>query len=196
LANAGARGEWLLLSSARSEAGRLGLVVQPEDLAFPTAMKAILLAAFFMTAFLLAFLAFNVRQEPASAVRDRVKRFQITLLEEFLERKGEMDFRRWSRELESRRGEVRERIRASVSSSARKAAEVDELIDKGWDEILELLGSRAVQESAPVDLSQIEAMLRQVLESGRIAIRAAPALPEGAGPKAGTLLARHGPWQT
>ena len=45
-------------------------------------MKWILLASFFVTAYLLAFLLFNIRPDRMTVLSDRIKRFQINLLED------------------------------------------------------------------------------------------------------------------
>jgi|GEM_PF-3466580 len=168
-----------VLVSARGAFGaRYGFLMPTSAFSVPPAMRAIFLAAAFVTSFLVVFLLFNLRQESVSAVRDRVKRLQIGILEEYFERKGDIDFSRWSRELENRRAEVRAQIKASAGISPRKPSrEVDELIDKGWDEILDILGKRAraaagLEEAGQGPrLAELEAMMRRLLAAG---IQASP----------------------
>jgi len=156
------------LAQASSASGiRYGFLVEGSAFRSPDSMKAILLGAFLLTTFLVVYLLFNLRQDPESAVRERIKRLQIGILEEYIDKRGELDYRRWSKELEARRTDVRAQIKASVGIKADKpSGSVDELIDKGWDEILDILGSRAARESEGPRLAEIESMMRRILASG------------------------------
>jgi len=141
--------------------------------ALPTAMKWILLCAFFVTAYLLAFLLLNIRQDRMTVLSDRIKRFQINLLEEYVENKSDLDFGRWRRELEARRPEVRKAIRSSVGRLRKgRQAEVDELIDKSWDEILAVLGGRAENERGSIGLKEIERLLGDALKNRSLVLPA------------------------
>ncbi|MCK4514145.1 MAG: hypothetical protein KAU31_02745, partial [Spirochaetaceae bacterium] len=136
-----------------------------DDLQMTDIMKIVLLAATFLTVFLLVFLLFNFRQDAVVVLSDRVKRFQISLLREYMENKQDLDFQRWRAELEDRRGEVATQIRRGIGRvRASQKEEVDKLIDSSWDEILEVLGSRAGQ--APergVDLERLEDIVERVI---------------------------------
>jgi hypothetical protein len=170
-------GAGLVVIGAVSPGGRgVGLAVPEAAFEFPDALKAILLAAFFLTSFLLTFLAFNLRQDRLLVLSQRVKRFQLTLLESFIDEKGEADWARWRAELEKRRDDVKAEIRKGLGPlPKRRAPAVDELIDKSWDEILALLGRRAEEAKAPVTAAQLEDALRRVLASGSIVLPTRPA---------------------
>jgi len=169
---------FILFSQVTQSIGRIGIVVPASAFSVPTAMKWLLLATFFATAYLLAFLLLNLRQDRMAVLADRIKRFQIVLLEESLDRKTDMDFQRWNRELEARRTDVRREIKKSVGRIRKsREGEVDELIDKSWDEILTVLGRRAgVDPLAPspnaIGVKEIERLLSEALKSGTIVIPA------------------------
>ena len=125
----------MLFSKTVEGAGRVGYIIPSGDFTLPTEMKWILLGSFFITAYLLAFLLFDIRQDRMTILSDRIKRFQINLLEEYVENKSDIDFGRWHRELEARRPEVRATIRSGLGRVRKnRQAEVDDLIDKSWDE--------------------------------------------------------------
>jgi hypothetical protein len=174
IASSGGTGESFVLFSKKVEgAGRVGYIVPASDFTFPTVMKWILLSSFFVTAYLLAFLLLNIRQDRMTVLSDRIKRFQINLLEEYFENKSDLDFGRWRRELEGRRPEVRKAIRTSVGRIRKnRQTEVDELIDKSWNEILEVLGSKGESERGSLGLKEIERLLGEAFKSGSFVLPA------------------------
>ncbi len=162
-----------LLFTARGEAGLVGRLVPSSWFVMPESFRWLLLTAFFITVYLALFLVLNLRQDRFAALASRIKRFQIELLEEYLERKGDMDVERWKGELEARRGETRERIRKSAGSLARKrSSDVDALIDKSWDEIIAVMTSRG-ERPGGVDMARFEALLKEALSKGSFVIGAA-----------------------
>ncbi len=164
-----------VLFSRRSDAGLLGRLVPSSWFVMPEALRWLLLSAFFITAYLSLFLILNLRQDRLAVLASRIKRFQIELLEEYLERKGDLDLERWKGELESRRGETRDRIRKSAGSLARKrSADVDALIDKSWDEIIAVMTSRG-ERPGGVDMARFEALLKEALSKGSFVIGTAAA---------------------
>lgn len=159
----------VLFSRTTALGGKLGLLVAQSEFAFPAAMKWLLLAVFFVTAYLLSFLLLNLRQDRMTVLSDRIKRFQINLLEGYIDNKADIDFERWSRELEARRGEVKEEFKRSLGRRRRGAdSSVDSLIDKSWDEIIAILGKRAGPEALPsgLDIKEVERLITAALKGG------------------------------
>jgi hypothetical protein len=163
-----------VLITARSSHGFLvGRLVNEEVFLFPAIMKFILLLAFFLTTYLIIFLLFNLRQDPLVVVQNRLKQLQISLIEQFYERKSEADWERWIRELEQRREEVRGLLKRGVKVDSDKSADMDILINKSWDELLVMLGSRrnlwATGETG-IDEEKITAVLQKLLEAARTGV--------------------------
>ncbi|MFW6313734.1 MAG: hypothetical protein ACOC2N_07610, partial [Spirochaetota bacterium] len=148
---------------------RDGIVVYLEPsstLEMPTALQYTLLVAVFLTTFLIVFLLLNVRQDAIVVIADRVKRFQINLLREYMENHDQIDFDRWKTELEGRRQEVRREIRRGIGRVRSSQEEkVNELIDESWDQIINVLGARAEQRpAASLDVGRIEEIVNQLTE--------------------------------
>ncbi|HOX48415.1 MAG TPA: hypothetical protein PLG14_04445, partial [Spirochaetales bacterium] len=160
----------VLFSKSTARAGYLGLIVPASAFVFPATMKWLLLGSFFVTAYLLSFLLLNLRQDRMAVLSDRIKRFQITLLEEYLDNKADIDFDRWRRELEARRGEVRGEIKKSVGPFRKgREGEVDELIDKSWDEILAVLGRKSetgILGAGALGVKEVERLIAEALKNG------------------------------
>ncbi|TVR03925.1 MAG: hypothetical protein EA403_05865 [Spirochaetaceae bacterium] len=147
---------------------RIALLVPESEFQMNLPMRVVLLVSSFLTTFLVAFLLLNLRQDATLVLSERVKRFQINFLREYMESKEELDWDRWSRELESRREDVRSELKRGVGGLKKaKAQEVDELFDKSWDEILSLIGSRRqiTRGGEGIDLDRLESIIEKMVSN-------------------------------
>ncbi len=139
-------------------------------------MKGLLLASVFFTVFLIVYIIFNLRPDPLEVVAQRVKRFQVQLLEQLIERNGGPDWGKWKGELEARRGEITRQIKRGLGRISRKQKPaLDDFISKSWGEIIDILGRRsettpAQAGSLPVDISRLEALIQQALKNAQFVI--------------------------
>jgi hypothetical protein len=135
--------KFVLISTKTSQDLYIGSLIKEESYLFPWDMKLILLACFFLTLYLTIFLLFSFKQEPVTIIQNRLKRLQISLLEQFNELRNDGDWDRWTRELESRRGEINTLLKQGIGPvSGNRKKEIDTLINRSWDELLSLLGGR------------------------------------------------------
>jgi hypothetical protein len=134
-----------------------------EVLLLPATMKFILLFALFLTTYLIIFLLFNLRQDPLVVVQNRLKQLQISLIEQFYDSKGEADWARWILELEHRREEIRALLKRGVKAgSGSDSGEMDILINRSWDELLTMLGSKR---ETGLDEEKIASILNKLLDA-------------------------------
>jgi hypothetical protein len=179
----------LVLVSVKPEHGFfMGRVVEEKLFAFPLAMKLILLASLFCTTCLVLFLCLNFRADAVTIIQNRLKHLKFSLLKEYYERKGDIDWNRWRSDLENRREEVRTEIKRGVKASPDAMETFDVLINKSWDEILDAIAGRPGAGAAlNIDENKLQTILNQavlaagssdVSRSGRIHIPPPPA--EGA----------------
>ncbi|MFW6312272.1 MAG: hypothetical protein ACOC2N_00105, partial [Spirochaetota bacterium] len=145
-------------------AGVLVFLEPSASLRMPEILQYTLLVAVFMTTFLIVFLLLNVRQDAIVVIAARVKRFQLSLLREYMENRRELDFERWKAELEERRDEVHREIRRGIGRiKPSQQEEVDRLINESWDEIISVLSSRAEERpAATLDVERIEEIVDQL----------------------------------
>ncbi len=172
-----AHGERLILFTVPSRTdGYLGSLVAASQFLLSPGLQALLMSAIFVTTFLLAFLALNLRQDKMLVLSERVKRFQIGFLKGYLENKGELDWQRWYREIELRTGEVKQQIKRGVGRLTEEREQmIDKLIDKSWEEILSVIGKRVeAEESTRVEVKGLEETIRRVL--GSVELRLPPQL--------------------
>jgi hypothetical protein len=154
----------LVLVSAKTKQGLYcGRLVNEEVFAVPPAMKVILLAAAFLTIYLTVFFLFNLRQDTPTVIQNRLKKLQLSLIEEFYERKGDMDWAYWIRELEERREDIRAELKRGVKKrqGAFAETEIDSFIDKSWDELLAFIGGRRV--SGVIDEEKLRSIVNRMM---------------------------------
>ncbi|MDR1636765.1 MAG: hypothetical protein LBR93_05450, partial [Treponema sp.] len=127
----------LVLISAKTGDIFTGLLLDESLFAVSPAMKIILLASFFFTLYLALFLFFNIRRDPVTVVENRLKRLRIALLEHYYDTPEETERGHWSREMELRREEIRSELKRGLKAKGR---DLDDLIDRSWDEFLSIIG--------------------------------------------------------
>jgi hypothetical protein len=158
-------GALALISSKTGQNIFVGHLIHEAVFVFPQVMKIILLASIFLTLYLTIFLFFNLRQDSMTLVQNRLKRLQISLIEQYYERKGEMDWGRWRRELEQRRDEIRSELKQGIKAKPDKQGvnDIDVLIDKSWDELLTVIGGRRDNVTANIDEEKLQNILNRIL---------------------------------
>ena len=170
-----AGGETYALLSIQSEDYdySLGMVVPESLFTLNDYLKIILMASLFVTLFLLLFLTLSFRQDRVLVLSERIKRFQINFLREYIENKESIDWEKWKRELGARRELVKREIKRGIGNiKGSKQEEVDELIEKSWDDIIDVIGSKIEERETPaenssrLDIKNLEQALERVLKSG------------------------------
>lgn len=134
--------------------------------AFPASMRALLLLSIFLTVFLTVFFCFNLRQDPVTIILYRLQSLRKSLMEQFYEQKGEMDWARWTMELEQRREGVHAEMKRGIKWGRGRysEADIDSFIDTSWDELLELIGAWG-KTGAGIDEEKLREILTRVLKT-------------------------------
>ncbi|MDR2019800.1 MAG: hypothetical protein LBQ14_03450, partial [Treponema sp.] len=172
-----------LISSKTSQGIYIGRLVDESVFQFPLAMKIILLVSIYLTLYLTIFLLFNLRQDSMTVIQNRLKQLQLTLIEEYYDRKSDIDWSRWRWELEQRREAVRTELKRGIKEKSGKESDIDLFIDKSWDELLSVIGGRERITAAGIDEAKLQKILSRLLTNTNIAALP-PARIEGAGPAA------------
>ena len=151
------------------------LYLEPEStMLMPDALRYTILGAVFLTVFLIMFLGLNIRQDAVVVLSDRVRRFQVNLIREYLQSPERADFRTMRFALEDRREDVKAELKRGIGRlRAGEAGKVDELFDREWDEIIRVLGSRA-EEAVPRELESER--LAAVVDQLALRLQSLPAI--------------------
>ncbi|MBN1799113.1 MAG: hypothetical protein JW822_11080 [Spirochaetales bacterium] len=176
------RNEEVRIFYVHSEFGYLGLIVPLSQFAMSTTHKIIILVIFFFTTFLIIFLIFNLKQDPQRIVAERMRKFQIEFLKEFIKNKEEIDLDHWQHEINTRRLEIKKYMKKGLAKlPENKEAQLDNYIMQSWDEVISFIKTKAVRPMmAQPELKRIEALIQSALAQGRIILPAGtlPAQPQ------------------
>ncbi len=152
--------------------GFIGYVLPDSLFKINTVYRYILLFSAFSIIYILSFLLMNIKQDQITVIAERVKRFQINFLIEYLENKSEVEWKIWKKELENRKEEVRKEFKKGVRGlKGDKDKIVNDLIDKSWDEIISLLAGHLDKKSdnknliANLQVNNIEDIIRKIISS-------------------------------
>ncbi|MDR0877051.1 MAG: cache domain-containing protein [Treponema sp.] len=160
-------GTLALISAKTSQGIFVGRLVNESLFSFPPAMKYILLGSFFITLYLVIFLFFNLPQDTMMVIRNRLKRLRVFMIDQFYTRKGEVDWTYWIGEMERRREDIRTEMKRGLRIPRSKQASdtIDTLIDKSWDELLAIIGSRQNTVAAAIDEKKVQTILNRILQN-------------------------------
>ncbi len=160
--------DYLVFSQPLDTVGRILYLSPLSAFRMNEVMRWVLLSSTFLSVFLLAFLVLNIRQDPEVVLTERIKRFQINLLRELFETGEKPDWEQKRIELEERKEEVNREIKRGIGRlSPSKEKEVDNLLEKSWDEILNVIGNRTRVEDRTdrIDLERLEDMIEKVMSN-------------------------------
>ncbi|MCK9170211.1 MAG: hypothetical protein M0P01_07325 [Treponema sp.] len=176
----------ILISGTKNEFVRISGVYSSASFMMPQSVQILLLVCVFITSFLIIFMIFSLRRDDIVIIRDRIKRLQFALINEYLENKETIDWNDVLRKIAGRREDVSTEIQKSLGFRAKRhAAETDALITRSWDEIINALSSRtgniltapdkASRQNTPEDQQEIRRMLEEILRNGSIKVQAVAA---------------------
>lgn len=170
---------------------RLVLLRPEESFLLAEPIRAVIVAALSLTLFLTVFLLLNTRSDPVLTVRDRMKRLQLEVFQQFLESPDGLDQRSLERELDRFRYTMHRRLTAGLGRVNEDTQQhIEQLISTGWHDIHGLLAGGG-QKSLDVD--RLEQTLEQVLSR----IQTVPAAADArGGARPLPLIPHHRPLKT
>ncbi len=160
--------------SGKLKNGFAGYILPDESFRINSIYRYILLISAFSIIYILSFLVMNLKQDRITIIAERVKRFQINFLIEYMENKNELEWKKWKKELENRKEEVRKEFKKGIRGiKGEKEKLVNDLIDKSWDEIIGLLSGyldkkspeKSVISSTNIQIENIEEIIKRIISS-------------------------------
>ena len=166
------RSGWVLISRPINTGGFIGQLASESAFTFSPSVRILFLAISFCTLFLILFLLFNLKQESMVIVRSRIRRFQIHLLEEMVEKNDDVRWEEIKKNLIYRKHDITSALKKSFGHRMNKqhGAEIDAMLDKSWEEILAALGQQEKKQPSGINAEEIRLMLEQVLQNNAISL--------------------------
>ena len=162
---------WLAISQ-KSKTG-IFMTAVCDDAIFSLGPQArfLILACVFLSIFLLCFLLLNVRRDDEMVIRERIKRLQLGVVDEYLSKKEALD---WETISGRREAVTKEIIQSLGRRGRRRPAEVEALVNRSWDELLAAMNLRPQgREGGLENAQEIKAMLQEILAGTTLKVQAA-----------------------
>jgi len=118
-----------------------GRLVNNSIFSIPESMLFILKLSIFLTFYLTIFFFINLRPNPATLVKSRIKKLRSNLFEQLYINKSSQDRAKWILELEQRREEIRIELKHNLIMRRSAEKKTDLIIDNAWDELLAVIKS-------------------------------------------------------
>jgi len=151
-----------LISSRTSQGIFLGRLINDYLFSISEPMKLILKLSMFLTFFLTLFFLFNFKPNPATVVRNRLRRLRDSLFEQLYGSKSAQERLKWILELEQRRDEIRKELKRGMKLKSRTETSIDGIINKSWDEMLAIV--KAGNQTTTIVYQKTEAPAAQEAE--------------------------------
>ncbi|MCQ2610971.1 MAG: hypothetical protein MJ169_04425 [Treponema sp.] len=168
---------WILVSSTKTAFGYVGGIYPDQLFAMSDSVKILMLICLYITMFLIIFLVLNFKQDEMVVIRERIRRLQLGLVNEYLKKKENVDWKVVSGKIAERRQDVTLEILKSLGRKGKKhSSQVNKLINRSWDELLAAMnvqaGNQAVAQNSIANGEEIRKMLEEILSSGAIKVQA------------------------
>ena len=181
---------WLLFSKKSASNIYVSRLYEENLFVFSDTVRILLLASVFITAYLIIFLIFNVKQDDMLIIRERIKRFQFAVINDYLAAKEEVDWNAVYADMNRRKAEINGAIKKSLGGKAKRhARETDLLLEKSWDEILSALHRQSAAKEKPnLDMltAELKEMMGKIISSRDFAPAAFSVVSPPPVPEAGT----------
>lgn len=138
----------VLVTSSSSKFCKTGWVCNESVFTFSDLERAVILSCLFITLFLIVFTLFNLKHDDMVIISSRIRKFELSLFRQYLERKDTADWRALEKEFSLRRQDVNAEIISSLGKRGKKhRKEVNLFLDQSWSELMSAMsGGRRMAE--------------------------------------------------
>ncbi len=190
---------YLALSSSRSGKIRISAVYTNDIFELSKEIRLLIYICIFISILLVVFLIFSFTRDPLVTLQKRIKKIQLSIIEDYLDGKEKREWADIARHLLQRRNDLSDEIIRSLHiHSKKRRQEISEYLEKNWDEIFAIFETKTgadnsgVSASVPVagtaelngaSIAEIRRMLEEVLQNRNLVV------PVAAGAAAGAAVA-------
>lgn len=148
---------WFVISDNSGKTGIISLVFKDDILIFNTGIKVLFLLTVFITLFLIILLFFNIKQDDEAIIKDKIKRFKIALINEYLLGSGEENWEEVSKFLTVRKHQINHDVKKYLGKKGQKhKILVENLLEDTWSDIEKIIISNEKFEEDFDDYEHLE----------------------------------------
>ena len=135
--------KWVLLNSSNNTYFNVGWVFKANLFELPKELIYIIYVSVFVTLLLIFLLIFSLKKDYLIKVKQRIKKVQLGIINEYLENKQQIEWDQIARQLEYRKEELSLEIKKSVGGKNKKYEKIiDVYLEQSWSEIINIINSQ------------------------------------------------------
>lgn len=179
---------WTILSAKAAKYLKISGIYRSSNFELSKDLIWLIYTCVFITIFLLLYLIFSLGQDSLSLARKKIKKLQAGIIQEYLERKQDIEWSKIAQALRLRKSDFLNDLSEGLSKKNRRhKKEIDELLEKAWNDIIEVFekqeNARPVQtvvQREEINLSEIRNVIEEVLGSKLASVQALAQKPASA----------------
>ena len=167
---------WEVLTSKKSSALKVSGVYTSDIFELSQEVIFLIYLVIAITLFLISFLLFNIKGDTMAELKKKVRRIQYGVIKEYLDNRENVEWEKVVKQIQSRKNDLSKEIIKSVRlHSKNRSKELEELLDKNWDDIFAVLLPKTENrsEAAAVTKEDIRQMLEEVLKETKLNVNLA-----------------------
>ena len=176
---------WMLITSGKSDFLKVSGVYTSDVFQLADEIIYLIYGSVGITLFLIAFLIFSFATPKDVAIKRKIKQIQYGILKEYIDNKEKIEWSKAVNQLKGRQKELSEEILKDAGvHSKRKRKQMDEFLDKTWEEIFNALDSSSEsakkdynsgfvpsQTVSGISLDELRRVLREVLKENQPVVK-------------------------
>ena len=167
---------WEVLTSKKTSALKVSGVYTSDIFELSQEVIFLIYLVIAITLFLISFLLFNIKGDTMAELKKKVRHIQYGVIKEYLDNRENVEWEKVVKQIQSRKNELSKEIIKSVRlHSKNRSKELEELLDKNWDDIFAVLLPKTENrsEAAAVTKEDIRQMLEEVLKETKLNVNLA-----------------------
>ena len=169
---------WVLLNSSNNAYFNVGWVFKANLFELPKELIYIIYVSVFVTLLLIFLLIFSLKKDYLIKVKQRIKKVQLGIINEYLENKQQIEWDQIARQLEYRKEELSLEIKKSVGGKNKKYEKIiDVYLEQSWSEIINIINSQNNNQKSGLSgasIEEIRRVMEEVLQTAKLNVSVAP----------------------
>ncbi len=169
---------WVLLNSSNNTYFNVGWVFKANLFELPKELIYIIYVSVFVTLLLIFLLIFSLKKDYLIKVKQRIKKVQLGIINEYLENKQQIEWDQIARQLEYRKEELSLEIKKSVGGKNKKYEKIiDVYLEQSWSEIINIINSQNNNQKSGLSgasIEEIRRVMEEVLQTAKLNVSVAP----------------------
>ena len=168
---------WVLLNSSNNTYFNVGWVFKANLFELPKELIYIIYVSVFVTLLLIFLLIFSLKKDYLIKVKQRIKKVQLGIINEYLENKQQIEWDQIARQLEYRKEELSLEIKKSVGGKNKKYEKIiDVYLEQSWSEIINIINSQNNNQKSGLSgasIEEIRRVMEEVLQTAKLNVSVA-----------------------